>query len=86
MESTILSANKSYERELQKLLAPAVGDKQNWKLCYRRSRDDNLSGNTKAFHSNCDGKRNTVIIAQVGDFVFGGYTDVAWGNNLSCSF
>ena len=84
MESKILSVNKSYESELQKLLAPAVGDKQNWKLCYRHSTDDDLSSSKSVFHSKCDGKLNTVIIVKVGEYVFGGYSDIAWGNNFSC--
>ena len=30
------------------------------------------------FHSNCDGKGPTVTIIQVGEYIFGGYTDVSW--------
>ena len=30
------------------------------------------------FHSNCDGKGPTVTIKQVGNYIFGGYTDVSW--------
>ena len=30
------------------------------------------------FHSNCDGKGPTVTIIQVGNYTFGGYTDVSW--------
>ena len=30
------------------------------------------------FHSNCDGKGPTVTIIQVGNYIFGGYTDVSW--------
>ncbi|KAL9968218.1 hypothetical protein ACROYT_G026567 [Oculina patagonica] len=79
MDSKILSVNMTYESELQKLLPPAVRDKQNWKLCYRHSTDDiNLSDGSSVFHSKCDEKNNTVIIVKVGDYVFGGYTDIAW--------
>ena len=31
------------------------------------------------FHSNCDGKGPTVTIVQVGNYIFGGYTDKSWG-------
>ena len=35
------------------------------------------------FHSNCDGKGPTVTIVQVGNYIFGGYTDKSWaGENL----
>ena len=30
------------------------------------------------FHSNCDEKGPTVTIIQVGNYIFGGYTDVSW--------
>ena len=30
------------------------------------------------FHSNCDEKGPTVVIIQVGNYIFGGYTDVSW--------
>lgn len=74
MDSKILSVNKTYECELQKLLPPAVRDKQNWKLCYRHSTDDNLSDGSSVFHPKCDGKTKTVIIVKVVDYMFGGYT------------
>ena len=32
------------------------------------------------FHSNCDGKGPTVTIVQVGNYVFGGYTDKSWSS------
>ncbi|KAK3735157.1 hypothetical protein QZH41_020253 [Actinostola sp. cb2023] len=32
----------------------------------------------KTFHPQCDGKGPTVTIVRVGQFVFGGYTDVSW--------
>ena len=30
------------------------------------------------FHSNCDGKGPTLTIIRVGQYIFGGYTDVSW--------
>lgn len=83
MESRIISENKSYKRTLKEFLKPAVGDVQHWKLCYRHSTDDDPSSKKIAFHAQCDGKPNTVTIVKVGDYVFGGYCDIPWGNDLS---
>lgn len=33
------------------------------------------------FHSNCDGRGPTVTIIKVNDYIFGGYTDVSWGES-----
>ena len=32
------------------------------------------------FHSNCDRKGPTVTMIQVGNYIFGGYTDVSWSS------
>lgn len=76
ISSTIIADNAFYQSHLSKFLAPAVGNDSNWKLCFRAS----LHGWTASdFHSRCDGKRNTVVIVRVGEYVFGGYTDLPWG-------
>jgi len=31
------------------------------------------------FHTNCDGKDDTVTIIKSGDYLFGGFTDIPWG-------
>ncbi|XP_066016641.1 uncharacterized protein [Pocillopora verrucosa] len=33
------------------------------------------------FHSNCDGRGPTVTIIKANDSIFGGYTDVSWGQS-----
>ena len=48
-------------------------------LCYRASED---SWNSKRFHAGCDGKGATVTIIRVQSYIFGGYTDIAWGGKL----
>ena len=37
------------------------------------------------FHGRCDGKRDTVTIIKKGKYVFGGYADIPWGKNITCS-
>ena len=32
------------------------------------------------FHSNCDGKGPTVTVIKIGNYIFGGYTDVSWSS------
>ena len=56
---------------------PNVGNNAQWLLCYRASTH---GWESSTFHERCDGKPNTVTIVKVGDFVFGGYTDIPWGN------
>ncbi len=61
-----------YSRQMVKWLAD-----QNfkWRLCYRAS----LYGwRAENFHSKCDNKGPTVVLAQVGKFIFGGFTDKNW--------
>ena len=53
-----------------------VGNNAQWLLCYRASTH---GWESSTFHERCDGKPNTVTIVKVGDFVFGGYTDIPWG-------
>ena len=66
---------------LAQFLAPVVGNNATWVLCYRAT----IHGwAASTFHSRCDGKNNTVTIITNGPYVFGGYTDVAWGNYFVC--
>ena len=77
ISSTILAKNESYATHLLDFLVPAVGIDSQWKLCYRAS----FNGwDAFTFHSLCDGKKNTVTIVESNQYVFGGYTDVPWGN------
>ena len=48
-------------------------------LLYRATRDGFAASN---FHSNCDGKENTVTIIETKtNYVFGGYTAAKWHSN-----
>ena len=76
MDSTILSNDKSLLHHFHRFLAPAVGNNSQWLLCYRAS-SDGWSAST--FHSKCDNMRNTVTIIESGVYVFGGFTDIPWG-------
>ena len=74
MASAILADNEFYQSHLHQFLVPAVGNK--WLLCYRASTH---GWAVNSFHSRCDGRHDTVTIVKVGDYVFGGYTDIPWG-------
>ena len=76
--SAIIGGNTFYQSRLYQFLTPAVGLNPQWKLCYRASTDGWASS---TFHSRCDGKRDTVTIIENGQYVFGGYTDIPWGQN-----
>ena len=65
-----------YKSRLHEFLTPAVGSNPSWVLCYRASTHGWAAS---AFHSRCDGRRNTVTIIKKGQYVFGGYTDIPWG-------
>lgn len=70
--SLILEGKTDYIKQLQGWLK----EEDDWKLCYRASRDGWRSSN---FHTRCDYKGPTVTIVRVGYYIFGGYADVAWG-------
>ena len=57
-------------------MQPVAGSQHNWKLCYRASAH---GWSSRTFHSRCDGKPHTVTIIRKYQYVFGGYTDIAWG-------
>ncbi|XP_068735527.1 uncharacterized protein [Montipora capricornis] len=78
MNSVILSSDGFYLRHLAMFLSPVIGDDSRWELCYRSSTHGTSD---YTFHSNCDGKSNTVTIVKKNDFVFGGFTDLPWESN-----
>ena len=77
-KSTIISNNSFYRSELASFLAPVVGQiESKWKLCYNALAD---GWDPKIFHRNCDNKKHTVTIIEKKPYIFGGYTDIPWGN------
>ena len=70
--SSILKNKDKYMRQMIDWL-----DEYNfqWRLCYRASLD---GAHAKAFHSKCDNNGPTVVLVQVGKFIFGGFTDNNW--------
>jgi hypothetical protein len=78
LKSQILKGEQQLS-ELLKLCEFLPNDK--WSLLYRGTRDGFDSND---FHSKCDGHANTLTIfkAEQSEFIFGGYTTVAWE---SCS-
>jgi hypothetical protein len=58
--------------------------KKQWHLIYRGS-DHGFEGWT--FHSKCDGIPNTITIIQtIDDFIFGGFTPLAWDSSHEHKF
>lgn len=53
--------------------------RKRWTLCYRAS---SHGWAASTFHSRCDGKPHTVTIIRKSPYVFGGYTNIAWGENI----
>ena len=49
----------------------------NWNLVYRASTHGDSSS---TFHSMCDNKAGTVVIVNVGGFIFGGFNPVCWNS------
>ena len=80
MNSTILSKNNSYSAHLRKFLEHVAGNNSRWFICYRASTN---GWEDSTFHSNCDGKSNTVTIIESGNHVFGGFTDIPWGTMVA---
>ena len=76
--SAIISNNSFYRAELASFLAPVVGQKESkWKRCHSALAN---GWDPKTFHANCDKKKHTVTIIEKKSFIFGGYTDIPWGN------
>lgn len=75
MNSVILQGNSSYIDDLAQFLKPINGNHSRWMLCYRASTH---GWRISTFHTKCDGKRDTVSIIKVGQYVFGGYTNISW--------
>ena len=70
--SQILKNKDNYLKKLRQWL-PA---QTTWNLCWRAS----LHGwASTVFHNRCDNQGPTVTIIRVGEYIFGGYTDVSWG-------
>ena len=75
IQSNIIQSNHFFISHLSRYLDPVPGSNV-WKLCYRAS-SNGWAAST--FHSRCDGKPHTVTIIRKNHYVFGGYTDIAWG-------
>ena len=79
IQSNIIRSSEFLSRHLSRFLEPVAGSHSNWKLCYRAS---SHGWAASTFHSRCDGKPHTVTIIRKSPYVFGGYTDIAWGKNI----
>jgi hypothetical protein len=70
--SEILNKKENYIVQLEKWL----GGAKSWKLCYRATENGWASS---TFHSRCDSKKPTVTIIRSGSYIFGAYSDAAFG-------
>ena len=73
--SVIVGNNSAYLAYLTNWIKPRRSE-NDWKLCWKASRDDNWDSNH--FHSSCDEKGPTITIVKVGKYIFGGYTSLSW--------
>ena len=62
-------------KQMQKWL----GEKCQWNLCYRASRD---GWRAQDFHRHCDNKGPTVVLVKANDSIFGGYTGQSWMSGM----
>jgi hypothetical protein len=77
IESTIITSMDD-EEKIKEWLASA-GKTEQPKLLYRASRDGEAAAD---FHRMCDYKGATITVVKSSNgYIFGGYTDVAWGTN-----
>ena len=73
-DSKILDGLDNYHDQIIKWLPK----NSEWDVCYRASRDGWSANN---FHTKCNDKGPTLIIIQVGQYIFGGYTDASWARH-----
>ena len=69
--------NSKYLGKLITYLDPALpsASRSYFERCWHVKTD---GWTASTFHSNCDGKGPTVTIIKVGQYIFGGYTDISW--------
>ena len=76
----ILKGQNESRKSLLKFLKPVQTTfYSKWKLCYRATRDGWSAFN---FHGACGDRESTVSIIKVGEYIFGGYSDVKFGGRL----
>lgn len=73
--SEILLNETKYWEILKVWLYPVSNLPAKWKLCYRAT--DNGWGSS-TFHSQCNGLGTSLTFIKVGEYIFGGYTDINW--------
>ncbi|CAH3168558.1 unnamed protein product [Porites lobata] len=79
-DSVIVGDNVQHLSNLSTWLKPvAQSESSKWKRCWRASVD---GWPASTFHTGCDNKGPTVTIIRVGGkYIFGGYTNLSWGNS-----
>lgn len=76
IQSNSIQSRSYYFTHFSEIMQTVADSNLVWKLCYRASYHGWAAS---IFHSNCDGKRDTVTIIRKDQYVFGGYTDIPWG-------
>ena len=79
MPDTVILKNE--EKLIRHLLGFLNNRSSPLNICYRAS----LHGwSAQQFHKHCDDKAGTVVLVEVGNYIFGGYTDQTWqGKNFT---
>ena len=76
--SVIVGNNSEYLSNLTNWIRRSEND---WKLCWRKSRD---GWDKNQFHSLCDDEKGpTITIVKVNNYIFGGYTSLSWSEYSS---
>ena len=76
--SVIVGNNSEYLSNLTNWIRKGEND---WKLCWRKSRD---GWDKNQFHSLCDDEKGpTITIVKVNNYIFGGYTSLSWSEYSS---
>ncbi|XP_031570032.1 uncharacterized protein LOC116304430 [Actinia tenebrosa] len=83
LHSDILTNQTEYYMKLMEWLAPVTtGLPTKWERCYYTKVNGWASS---TFHSGCNSVGPTITIIKVGQYMFGGYTDINWHSSGSYS-
>ncbi|XP_048587349.1 deleted in malignant brain tumors 1 protein isoform X2 [Nematostella vectensis] len=72
----ILAGNVNYMIDIQSFLRPVQhSPTSGWSNCWTASRD---GWEAEIFHHMCDNRGPTVTLVRVGNYIFGGYSNISW--------
>ena len=74
-QSSIIGSNTQYLQLMLQWISSTPAKDAEWDMCFSTK---NSGFSSTAFHNACDSKQYTITIVQVGDYIFGGYSDLPW--------